>query len=427
MLWEFLTAAALEDNTLAGVSVKEIMDTWTLQMNYPVVRLERNEESPCTGRLTQQRFLLTPESEEPEEPEYTWWVPLSFTTPSQGFDQTSPSAWLSPATANGSTLVDLCSSANLTREEPVILNVQQTGFYRVNYDQPGWELLQQTLLSHHSSLHKVNRAQLLDDALSLARASLLPYPTALQLTDYLGAELDYVPWAAAISSLRYLENMFSSQPGFGQLRAFLLRTLQPVVQRLGLEERPGLDTALEQKLRVLVVEMVCRLDLPECRQYSQALMEQWMAQTEPDSQSPFPSSTRDSVLCAAVAQGEEATWEFVLARYLASSNANEKLSLLTALACSRQVWILQRYLEMSLTEQSGVRKQDGYKIVVAVSNNQIGRLLAWDWLRSHWADLTTYYDPAVSVYVGRIISAVARDFNTRSESSTTAQRYNRCC
>ena len=79
----------------------------------------------------------------------------------------------------------------------------------------------------------------------------------------------------------------------------------------------------------------------------------------------------------------------------------------------REVWILQRYLEMSLTEQSGVMKQDGYKIVVAVSNNPIGRFLAWDWLRSNWVELTTYYDPAVNVYVGRIISAVARDFNTK--------------
>ena len=137
-----------------------------------------------------------------------------------------------------------------------------------------------------------------------------------------------------------------------------------------------------------------------------------MSEADPDSQSPLPASTRDSILCAAVAEGDEATWAFIWARYLGSHNANEKLSLLTALACSRDVWILQRYLEMSLTEDGGVRKQDGYKIVVAVSNNLVGRFLAWDWLRSHWEELTTYYDPAVNVYVGRIISAVARDFNT---------------
>ena len=172
-----------------------------------------------------------------------------------------------------------------------------------------------------------------------------------------------------------------------------------------------------------MIPLCCRLGLLECRQYSRALMEQWMAETEPDSHSPLPSSTRDSILCAAVAEGDEATWDFVWARYLGSHNANEKLSLLTALACSRQVWILQRFMEMSLTEESGVRKQDGYKIIVAVSTNPVGRLLAWDWVRSHWADLTTYYDPAVNVYVGRIISAVARDFNTRLDTSVSVCHY----
>ena len=90
-----------------------------------------------------------------------------------------------------------------------------------------------------------------------------------------------------------------------------------------------------------MVEAVCRLDQQECRDYSLALMEQWMSQADPDSWSPIPSSTRDSVLCAAVASGDQSTWDFVWARYLASSNANQKLSLLTALACSRQSCTLE--------------------------------------------------------------------------------------
>ena len=40
------------------------------------------------------------------------------------------------------------------REEAVILNVQQTGFYRVNYDLANWGLLAQHLLDNHQQIHR---------------------------------------------------------------------------------------------------------------------------------------------------------------------------------------------------------------------------------------------------------------------------------
>ena len=39
---------------------------------------------------------------------------------------------------------------------------------------------------------------------------------------------------------------------------------------------------------------------------------------------------------------------------------------------------------MALDETSGVRKQDGYRIVVGVSKNLIGRYLAWNWIRKRY-------------------------------------------
>ena len=38
MLWEFLTEAAKEDMTIPQqLTVKDIMDTWTLQMGFPLI------------------------------------------------------------------------------------------------------------------------------------------------------------------------------------------------------------------------------------------------------------------------------------------------------------------------------------------------------------------------------------------------------
>ena len=41
----------------------------------------------------------------------------------------------------------------------LIANVQQTGFYRVNYDQRNWQMLAELLLADHASVHRINRAQ----------------------------------------------------------------------------------------------------------------------------------------------------------------------------------------------------------------------------------------------------------------------------
>lgn len=79
------------------------------------------------------------------------------------------------------------------------------GFYRVNYDENNWNLITNYLKSEdYEEIPPVNRAQLLDDALNLARAGILKYNTALELTQYLERELDYIPWYSALNAFSFL-------------------------------------------------------------------------------------------------------------------------------------------------------------------------------------------------------------------------------
>jgi hypothetical protein len=78
------------------------------------------------------------------------------------------------------------------------------GYYRVNYDVTNWQLISKALQWNISNIHSINRAQLVDDALALARAKLLDYVTALDTTWYLNLETEYVPWLSSLSALRYL-------------------------------------------------------------------------------------------------------------------------------------------------------------------------------------------------------------------------------
>lgn len=167
------------------------MDTWTLQTGYPEVIVSRNYTTRQI-EFKQQRFvyvnntnknrLLHQNSENP-----LWWVPLSYTTASKkDFLNTKPVDWMRKTP----TLSLLDSS--LPETDWLLVNIQQTGnssiaflvksinhlpilhskgYYRVNYDETNWRLLVQYLQdpTQYMKIAPANRAQLIDDALNLAR------------------------------------------------------------------------------------------------------------------------------------------------------------------------------------------------------------------------------------------------------------------
>lgn len=80
------------------------------------------------------------------------------------------------------------------------------GFFRVNYDLNNWNLLIGQLLENTSGISINNRAQLIDDAFELAENCLLEYDIPIKLIKYLpNNEINYTPWATALSNLELLE------------------------------------------------------------------------------------------------------------------------------------------------------------------------------------------------------------------------------
>ena len=94
------------------------------------------------------------------------------------------------------------------------------GFYRVNYDDTNWKLLINDLRipSKMQQISPTNKAQLIDDALNLARAGLLDYETSMNVTRYLSNELDYLPWKSAFTAFSYLDNMLIKTAGYDKFK-----------------------------------------------------------------------------------------------------------------------------------------------------------------------------------------------------------------
>ena len=260
-LWDVLGEAGHRTGTLSPeVSLATVMDTWTLQKGYPVVTVSFMDL--CGGsvmQLKQEKFWLAGASS--AEDEFTWWIPITYLLVES---QETGFYWLNE-TFGSIPLLDR------PVEEPYVLNLNQEGYYRVNYPEKNWNALTSMLLANTTSLSPQTRAQLLDDSLNLARAGFLPYSVALNMTRYLAKELDLVPWNSVLNyGLSYLDVRFhSSENDYTLLQNYLRYLLELVYGTAESEDLVG------EKLRYLVMTWSCYLESSTCLDMAKDLWGSW--------------------------------------------------------------------------------------------------------------------------------------------------------
>ncbi|XP_037798441.1 aminopeptidase N-like [Penaeus monodon] len=400
-LWESLSTAAHLDNVLPeNTTIKMIMDTWTSQKGYPVIKVNRSPDG-TSATITQERFRQVKNPE--ERPEIKWWVPLTYTTQSDAtFNQTLAMVWMKDSEDS------IIITSLPPKDEWVIFNLQQTGFYRVNYDDSNWDLLTQQLKNDHEVIHVINRAQIIDDAMNLARAGQLRYETALLMLSYLKNETEYLPWSAALNSLAYLESMLGASIDRGTIKSFLLDLVMPLYNSLRLTNETE-DSRSVQHLQELAVYWACKLGHPQCLDDVVTTYHMWME--IPNNDSIISPIVKSSVYCHAIAEGGAAEWAFGLNQYLRSNVASEKAKLLYGLGCSKEVTVLTRYLEMAFLRNGDIRRQDSIIVFTSVAKNEFGRALAWSFLKDRWNNVFTFDKRQRA----KMLEEVTYFFNTRDD------------
>ena len=183
------------------------MDTWTLHIGYPIVTATRDYEKKILN-LKQERFYINgiPEKNDTS----LWWIPVTYI--SEGHKSASK-LWMEAEE-------ELDVALNAAGDEWLLVNVNQTGYYRVNYDDENWEMIVRELNSKRGTetFDPKNRAQLVDDAMNLANGGYLDYSTALNVTRYLVNEREYVPWKAAFNAFDFLYQIFSRSGQFDKYK-----------------------------------------------------------------------------------------------------------------------------------------------------------------------------------------------------------------
>ncbi|XP_059611772.1 aminopeptidase N-like [Phlebotomus argentipes] len=262
-LYRNLQEASDEDHALPeNIKVEDIFDSWINQPGYPLLTVMRNYQSNEIV-VNQQRFLSARDEVDPDR--LSWYIPLSIATASDpDMKNTKPWAWLKRG--NRELVLRTTENKTWTSDDWVLFNIQQTGFYRVNYDTENWRLLAEEL--HRGSpyfIGTLNRAQLIDDCFHLAYSDVVPFTFALDIIKYVRYEKEYAVW---VTANRHLLNIAQRLQGpsyelfFGR---FLEHLTEEHFDRMDVFPHVnGRDSARTTFFRPIIVNLACRAGSGKC-------------------------------------------------------------------------------------------------------------------------------------------------------------------
>lgn len=404
-LWEELTKEAYAQGTLdRAYTVKDIMDTWTLQKGYPVVSVIRNYMTNSVA-LSQKWFLLNPLNKVPAATYNAarWYVPFAYTTSvEKDFDFEKRPVWIRPQDTN------VTIQLNINKDQWFIGNIKHTGFYRVNYDEDNWKLLIDQLKQNYQAIHEINRAALIDDSFNLGRAETIPQTIFLDLIAYLENEDDSIPWTAAFDGLSYIGSMLSSCNDwtFTAYKENIRNLVRKVYDELAWNST--IDDATLIDLQLTVMSYVCSYDGEGCIAEAKNHFNAWRSNS-----TAIPNNFKAIVYNTAIKYGSEDDWYFLFEKAKVEQSAAEQIRMFRALAQTKEYCLLKYFLQQSGNEQV-IKKQDQTTVIAAVSSNQAGKILAWDYFVENWDMLVERFG-GVSFTLGSLVDRLLSRFNTKYE------------
>ncbi|XP_070560484.1 aminopeptidase N-like [Ptychodera flava] len=411
------------------IDVKEVMDPWMLQLGFPVVTMSRNYV--YSAQVTQRPFKLDPEDDILGSEYFSWYTPLTFVHASNpAFDNPSLT-WI-----NGTSgTLNLSGS---TSDDWILANVNQRGYYRVNYDTDNWEKLIGVLNLFATTFPVRNRAGLIDDAFNLARSGDVDAVLAFRVIEHLKTEDNLSPWQAAIRNLQYVRDMLETSPSYGNLQSYIRSLVDPKYTELGWDFSDE-DTQLEYHLRLDIIKLACELNNNNCVREAQDLYSKWME--DPDKNS-IRGDLRATVMCTAIQHGGYEEWKFAYAVFDNTTDYSLQSDIAMALACTPRMWMLDVYLADFLQRylNESYETKDATEFLTSISTlddainiykigglvrgqSAIGFLVTWDFVRRHFDDLRSVNEPSAFKFIWEF----AHKMNTeehQTELEDFARKYN---
>lgn len=377
--------------TKSNPDVKNMMRTWTRQAGYPLVTVARKGKEVS---VSQKRFIRAVNPADATGNSSTiWHVPLSYT--------------YGPCDGTSCESVHLLNQSDdkiVLQSEPSWLkfNVNMTGYYIVDYGPEGWTALIDLLQNNHTLLTASDRANLIHDIFALSSVGKVNLTKAMDLIHYLVDEKDIAPIKQATVQVLRIYNLLAKL-GYKDMAYRLKKRLVDLLNKLIDKQTWSYEGSLtEQELRSLLLKLSCSFEQENCIGNATELFNHWMNGTR------LPPSVMGIVF--KVGARTEEGWEYLLRMYSVSLSEAEKMKMLEALANTdhgeKLIWLMEAGLRGDV-----IRSQDFPIVIRFISENVPGFVLAWNFVKQKWDDITQKFPPG-SFPIQSIVTKTTSQFAT---------------
>ncbi|XP_066141985.1 membrane alanyl aminopeptidase-like isoform X1 [Euwallacea fornicatus] len=394
-LWEVLGRNA---TNLPGTLI-DVMNSWTNSPGFPVVNVSLQN---LQLTFSQQRFVLSNST----ATNITWYIPITYTTDGNItlFQNTSPLGWITPTSS---------FQLNLTSDISwIVVNNFETGYYRVNYDTNLWTKLAVALQqTNFSNIPDINRAQITNDAFTLARGGYISYSQLFSIIEFLSREVSYHVWYSALNGFDYLLSRIGHSTSLGlAIGEHVLNLTATVLSSVPINTTNS-SHHIYTLNQVLLQTWSCRLNNSECTSEAVRLFAQYKnTSVKPD------KNLRSIVYCYGLKHSSsiESDFNFLWSAFLSTKLSTEQVTILSALGCPNDEAVLTSYLSKTLSDTSGVRAQDYAAVFSAVySSSSIGVDVALDFFIANYSSIAARYTSLNSVRT--ILKGIAAKITTDAQ------------
>ncbi|GFX11184.1 glutamyl aminopeptidase [Trichonephila clavipes] len=366
-LWNELSIASKQ-----GLNVKELMDTWTKQMNFPLVTVKKIENSTNNEfTLKQERYLSNPETKvfaKADSPfNYVWQIPLTY--------YTSESKEVKHLFLNSSEEVNV----SLPASKWIKFNTDFTGYYLVRYDKKSWETFIEVLLNDHTVFSPADRLNFVYESFSLASAGHLPYSIPFNLIRYLKKEEYHGVWTTVLYELSRIKWFFRGDKEIENIIHEYVRHLSnKLYKKYSWGESEDFS---ERKLRKIIIKAACESENQDCLQTASRLFGECMRGAK------LNNEIKDLVyeFGLRVRKNDEA-WNFLWDKYTEENDPYEKQRIIVAMTTISNVTLLEKLINDAKNE-SVVRKHEHLDVLGLIASNPKGFALVTRLIYNNWTQL----------------------------------------